>query len=251
MRYFFLIGLLVLLLSTCQQKEPAQLTIATAANMQFAMEALVDAFSEEYGITCEIIMSSSGKLTAQIQQGAPFDVFVSADMKYPNQLHENGFTQTPPQIYAYGQLILWTRNEQLRPSIELLQQATFKHLALANPKTAPYGQAAMEVLQYFQLSEKLADQLVYGESIAQTNQFITSGAAELGFTAKSVVLAPKLKNKGNWIPLPTEAYQAIEQGVVLLKSDEKRKTRAQKFYHFLFSASAQEILSNFGYLSPH
>ncbi|MEM9823897.1 MAG: molybdate ABC transporter substrate-binding protein, partial [Bacteroidota bacterium] len=199
MKFRFVLGIWALLYTACQQKTTAQLTIATAANMQFAMEALVHAFSEQYSMDCEVILSSSGKLTAQIQQGAPFDVFVSADMKYPNELYQNGFTLAPPKIYAYGQLVLWSLEKQVPLSVDLLHQTKFKHLAMANPRTAPYGRAAMEVLRYLKLEEQVEPQLVYGESIAQTNQFIVTQSADLGFTAKSVVLSPNIKGQGTWI----------------------------------------------------
>jgi len=235
-----------LLLSACGGKRSEALVIATAANMQFAMEALVEAFTAETGIGCQAIISSSGKLTAQIKEGAPFDVFVSADMKYPAELFEAGFTLQQPKIYAYGQLVLWTHKGTSQPKIQDLPQATIRHIALANPKTAPYGRAAMEVLTHYNLLEEVEDKLVYGESIAQTNQFILSEAAEVGFTAQSVVRSPRMKEEGQWITIPQDIYRPIAQGIVLLQGD-RLHPGAQAFYDFIWSAEARRILEAYGY----
>lgn len=240
------------LFTTCHQENRQKLTIATAANMQFAMEALSTSFTTETGIECETIIGSSGKLTAQIKQGAPFDVFISADMKYPTVLYNSGMTTDAPKIYAYGNLVLWTTIPDIpfhnfANCISLLASDTIHHIALANPKTAPYGVAAIEVLKHYKLFEKVESKLVFGESIAQTNQFITTQAAEVGFTAKSVALSPKIKNIGQWVAIESDIYTPIAQGVVILKQAENRLPQSKKFYNFLFSAKAKEILDNFGY----
>lgn len=236
---------------SCNKNKQEKLTIATAANMQFAMKALIKAFSSETGIECEPIISSSGKLTAQIKEGAPFHVFVSADMKYPTDLYNSGFTYSKPKIYAYGKLVLWSMVQDFELSIDVLAGDNVKHIALANPKTAPYGTAAIEVLNYYQLLEKVENKLVYGESISQTNQFITTTAAELGFTSKSVVLSPDIKGQGNWVAIDPDIYTPIEQGIVILKSSNEFFEEAQQFYNFLFSNKAQETLEKFGYLTKN
>lgn len=231
---------------SCQASQTPKLLIATAANMQFVMNELTKTFTEETGVECNTIISSSGKLTAQIKEGAPYDLFVSANMKYPNELFHTGFSENPPKIYAYGRLIMWSLTEPTKLSIQTLLQENINHIAIANPKNAPYGGAAIEVLVHFDLKEKLEHKLVYGESIAQTNQFITSGAAEIGFTAKSVVLSPEIKEKGHWETLDPNIYSPIAQGVIKLKST-KMQAEAQLFYDFLSSAKAQDILIKYGY----
>ena len=173
-----------------------KITIAVAANMQFAMRALTHAFEKQNGITCDLIISSSGKLTAQIKAGAPYDLFVSADMKYPEDLYKSGFALEEPKIYAYGKLVLWSMDQEVKPSLAVLKTQAIKHIACANPKTAPYGVAAVEALKHYGLYNQVKSKLVYGESIAQTKQFIISESAELSFTAKSVVLSPDLKGSG-------------------------------------------------------
>ncbi|MEN0048778.1 MAG: molybdate ABC transporter substrate-binding protein [Bacteroidota bacterium] len=243
---FWIICLSFILLN-CEDHISRKIRIATAANMQFAMEEIVKSFERKTGIECEMIVSSSGKLTAQIQEGAPFDVFVSADLKYPQRLFEANKTLGEPEIYAHGKLVLWSAEKVAHLSLESLQYSEIQHIALANPKTAPYGFAAMEVLQNQNLLEKVESKLVYGESIAQTNQFILSGAASLGFTAKSVVLSPELKAKGSWIEVEDTKYVPIQQAVVLLRTDLGIEERAKLFYDYLFSQESQWILGGFGY----
>ena len=239
--------LLILLLISCQQNQTTQLRIATAANVQFAMEELIAEFTKETGITCTMIISSSGKLTAQIKQAAPYDVFVSADRKYPMELYQSQKTLTEPKVYALGKLVLWTRDKEMTPSLNILENKRIKHIAIANPKIAPYGQAAIQVLKHYKKYEAVKDKLVFGESIAQTNQFIISQAADIGFTVKSIVLSSKMKNVGNWIALDTSAYQAIEQAAVLIDRKEKTKSEAKQFFDFLFSQKAKLILKRYGY----
>ena len=239
--------ILAFVLDGCQSKKSEKISIATAANMQFAMNELCTAFTEKSGINCDIIISSSGKLTAQIKEGAPYDLFVSADMKYPEDLYRSGFTTKKPEIYAFGKLVLWSITDGIIPSITNLEQPEVRHIALANPKTAPYGQAAIDVLNNFGLFERVEHKLVYGESISQTNQFIISGSAQVGFTAKSVVLSPKVAGKGQWTAIDEKSYTPIAQGVVILKKDNPSEN-AEKFYSFLFSARSKEILEKFGYL---
>ncbi|MBN2614255.1 MAG: molybdate ABC transporter substrate-binding protein [Bacteroidales bacterium] len=231
----------------CQQVKRPQLTIATAANMQFAMKAIVHQFSRETGVQCKVIISSSGKLTAQIKSGAPYDVFVSADMKYPETLYKAGFGFAPPKIYAYGKLVLWSLKKQGALSLQELSDQNIKHIALANPKTAPYGVAAEQVLKATGLFDAVKDKLVFGESIAQTNQFITSGTADIGFTAQSVVLAPEVKGKGSWIVIDPDLYKPIAQGILVLKHGEKHNNEAVKLVDFLFSKKGRTILEIYGY----
>ena len=229
------------------QKQQKKLTIAVAANMQFAMKELKQNFTQTTGIKCDLIIGSSGKLTAQIKEGAPFDVFVSADIKYPTNLYQSGFTTEKPKIYAFGKLVLWSLNSNITPTIELLKSATIKHIAIANPKTAPYGTAAIEALNYYKLLKTVQHKLVYGESISQTNQFIISKAAEIGFTSKSVVLSPEMKGKGNWIAIDEKTYSPIAQGVVILKNKNNNNANAEKFFRYLFSDSSKAILKKYGY----
>lgn len=221
--------------------------MAVAANMQYAIKDLVAQFEKDKGYACEVILGSSGKLFAQITEGAPYDVFLSADMSYPEALHTNKLTLEPPRVYAYGTLVLWTSNSTLNPSLEVLQTDSVRYIALANPKTAPYGKAALEVLDFYGLTASLQDKLVFGESIGQTTQFITSGAADIGFTSQSVVVSETIKNKGRWQPINKTAYAPIPQGVVIIKRKISKNEGAQAFYDYLFSKEGKDILQKFGY----
>lgn len=245
---FICFALQIFLFSRCHPAAKSdQLLVATAANMQFAMQAISHAFNQQSGIAIETIVSSSGKLSAQIKEGAPFDVFVSADMKYPQDLYESGFTMQKPEVYAYGRLVLWTLKDSLPTFSDLKNNATIRHMAIANPQNAPYGRAAIEVLQHYGIYANWKDRLVYGESISQTNQFIISEAAELGFTAQSVVLSPHIKQRGKWLTIDPDIYSPIAQGIVLIKRKKAQTASAQKFYEFLFSEQGKEILATFGY----
>ncbi|MCH7535437.1 MAG: molybdate ABC transporter substrate-binding protein [Bacteroidetes bacterium] len=245
----YLLIFCVFLVSACGQQDGGnnKITIATAANMQFAMEELAKVFTKQSGVECELIIGSSGKLTAQIKEGAPYDVFVAANMKYPQELYNSKLTRTSPEIYAFGKLVLWSMVDDIDPSITLLTDKGIEHIALANPITSPYGVAATEALNYYRIYNKVEDQLVFGESVAQTNQFITSQSAEVGFTAMSVVVSPKMKGKGKWIEMGASTYTPIEQAVVVIKRQNEVNQLAMEFYKFLFTNEAKEILTNFGY----
>jgi len=246
-RKLVILGFIVSLTS-CQQNKNHQLTIAAASNMQFAIEALTASFTQETGIACQTVISSSGKLTAQIKENAPYDIFVSANMKYPNELFNSGFSQDKPKIYALGKLVIWSMDKKIEPSLEILLDNKVKHIAIANPKIAPYGNAAIEVLKYHKIYKAVKHKLVYGESISQTNQFILSQSAEIGFTAKSVLLSPKVKGKGRWVTLDDNSYSPISQGIVLIKTRNSKDEEARQFYNFLFSTKAKGILETYGYL---
>ncbi len=233
--------------AACQQERLDKLSIATAANMQFAMRDICRAFSAQTGIDCQIITASSGKLTAQISEGAPYDILVSADMKYPNDLHRRGLTAAPPASYAFGRLILWSMTSDVEPSLAALKDTALDHIALANPAIAPYGAAALEVLRRCGMYEQVADRLVLGESIAQTNQFIITQAADIGFSAKSVVLAPAMRGKGRWKEIDSSLYSPIVQGVAILRNRTKHAEQAQQFYDYLFADQARSILEQYGY----
>lgn len=226
----------------CNTSKKETLTIATAANMQFAMEALTKEFTKQYGINCQLVISSSGKLTAQIQSGAPYDVFVSADLKYPTELYQKGLTVKAPEVYATGTLVLWTTTNNITPTLLNLKNNRIKHIALANPKTAPYGKAAMEVLTPY--IKNLKHKFVYGESIAQVNQFVNTQVAQVGFTSLSVVLA---QQKGSWNSIPKDLYTPIKQGIVIIKQTNYLD-KATLFYNFVFSKTGKEILKKHGCL---
>jgi molybdate transport system substrate-binding protein len=244
-------GLFIVLLvigSSCSGPKTPKLRIAVSANLQFAMSELATAFEAKSGVQCEMIVGSSGSLTAQIQQGAPFHLFLSADEHYPKHLEEASLTYSPHRIYGFGQLVLWSARFNDVTVLGDLARDKVKRIAIANPRHAPYGIAAMEALENSGLLPLLNEKIVYGESIAQTNQFITSGAADYGFTSKSVVLWQQLEETSYWIDVDQSLYTPIAQACVVLKSEPKFEKLATAFQDFLLSDDGQLILERFGYL---
>ena len=233
----------------CSDPGTLNFSIAAAANTQPVMEELIDAFQSKEGIPCDLIIGSSGQLTAQIIQGGPYDLFFSADLRYPDRLTEEGLVDGAPITYALGYLVLWSLRMDKTASIESLTHTDVKHIAIANPQTAPYGRAALQVLEHFSLLPSIQEKLVYGESISQTNQFIMSQAADVGFTAKSVILSDRIKGKGSWMELPKESYTSIAQGLVILRNGHHRQT-AGAFVSFVASDEGTSILRKYGYDAP-
>jgi len=228
------------------------LTVAVAANVKFVFDELRTEFKKSTGIDANGVFASSGKINAQIKSGAPYDVFMSADMEFPQALYKDGLAVTPPTVYAQGVLVLWTLQPlDMSRGLEILKHPSVKKVAIANPKLAPYGLEAMRALDYFKLRAAVEPKLIYGESIGQVNQYIDTQAVEIGFTAKSVVLAPQMLGHGKWIEVPRESYQPISQGIVMLKhGNETNATAAKKFMEFMASAKARSILEKFGYTLP-
>lgn len=229
-----------------------EITIAAAANVQFALEDLKAEFTKETGIKVKSVIGASGNLTSQIENGAPFDVFLSADMKYPNRLFNDGLSVESPQAYAYGVLVLWTMKElDLSKGIDVLTENEIKKIALADPSVAPYGRQAVNAMKKHHFYPAISSKLVYGESISQANQFITTGAADIGFTAKSVVAASNMKDKGKWIEVDPQSYEPIAQGSIVLKYSRKNHFKeAKAFEDFIFTPPAQEIFKKYGYKIP-
>jgi molybdate transport system substrate-binding protein len=238
--------LILLLIATTLPATAQKIRVAVAANAQFVMEKLKTGFEKKTGLQVESIVNSSGKLTAQIQNGAPFDVFMSADLHYPELVFQAGLAQAKPKTYAYGLLVLWTRAEvDPAKGLTVLSDRRITKIAIANPKTAPYGTVAVDALTQQNLLTGLQSKIVYGESIAQVNQYLVSGAVDAGFTAKSVVLEPSLRGKGRWADV--KGAKPIAQGVVLLKN---ATAGSQKFYEYLFSPEARTIFRQYGYQLP-
>lgn len=242
----------LLLFALCTGATADTLTVAVAANVQYAFDDIQAAFKKETGHDLKPVYNSSGKFAAQIMNGAPFDVFLSADLEYPERLHKEGYTAAPPRVYAYGTLVLWTMKDiDLANWRATLAGPAVAKIALANPKTAPYGRETMKALAHFKLNEALGGKFVFGESVSQTNQYIHSRAADAGFTAKSVVAAPEMQGQGKWIDLPKDAYQPIAQGIVILKHGQQNKpVLARQLHDFVLSGKSRAILERYGYLLP-
>jgi molybdate transport system substrate-binding protein len=241
--------LLSVILAGCS-KPSDKIVVATAANVQYVMKEIQKEFEKETGEEIQIVVGSSGKLTAQIREGAPFDVFVSADTKYPQEIFKNGGSDEEPKIYATGSLVLWAKDiPETELSTTILSTEKVKKIAIPNPRNAPYGEAAIEVLKAQNLFEKTEKKLVYGESIAQTAQYISTGSVEAGFNALSIVLSPEMKNKGHYIIIDSTLHKPIQQAAILLKHSNAspKKESSQKFYNFLYSNKAKQIFKKYGY----
>lgn len=246
-RCLFLI-VITLAISSCAKERENELNIAVSANMQFAMDSISKNFSKKTGIKIKTILGSSGTLSAQINEGANFDVFVSADMIYPENLYRSKLTLSKPQVYATGSLVLWSASEHIKPSIEVLTFDEIKHIAIPNPNTAPYGVAVREVLNHYSIYDQIEAKLVYGESVAQTNLFISTKSAEIGFTSLSTVLSQKRIKKNRWLNIDRNIHASLEQGICILKNHKSSLNKIQAFYEFIFSKECKDILDKFGYL---
>lgn len=240
----------LLLLSAACSKPSDKIIVATAANVQYVMQEIKKEFEKETGKPIEIVVSSSGKLTTQIREGAPFDVFVSADTKYPNEIFEKGGAEENPRVYALGSLVMWSKElPSAKLSADILTDASVKKIAIPNPDVAPYGAAALAFLKKRPDFKQIEPKLVYGESISQTAQYISSGTVEIGFNALSIVLAPEMKGIGNWVEVDSSLYQPIEQAAILLRHSDNspKKETSEQFYKFLYSAKAKAIFKKYGY----
>ncbi len=231
----------------------SDITIAVAANVSYAIAPLKKAFEEVYPKTnVKVIHGSSGKLTAQISHGAPYDLFLSANMKYPQHLYEANLTLGKPVIYAQGALAILSNEAcDLKKGLAVFKDASIKKIAIANPKTAPYGVAAKEALEHAKLYTLLQEKFVYGESISQTVIYATS-AADVGIIAKSSLYAPQMlhyKEGTQWVDVNASLYTPIDQGMVILKR-AKEKPEAKAFYDFMLGKRAKEILTSYGYKVP-
>jgi molybdate transport system substrate-binding protein len=228
------------------------ITVATAANMKYAANDIAKAFTEESGIGVKIITGSSGKLTQQIMSGAPYDVFLSADVEYPAKLALGGYTTTPSQVYAYGSLVLWSNTGiDLSKGVASVADPKVAKIAVANPKTAPYGIEAMNTMRYYKVDGAIAPKIITAESISQVGNYVSTKAVDLGFIAKSIVLSPEMKNVGQWIEIDPKSYNTIDQAMVGLKNGSpENQIAAKKFLRFMSSAKALEILKASGYGLP-
>lgn len=248
--YRFIMLIISLSITSCGHKENSTLLIAAASNTEFVMDELIQEFKKQTGISCELITGSSGKLSSQIKEHAPYDIFVSADIEYPAYLFDLGLTIEKPIHFASGRLVLWTLNDSIVPDINTLQSKQIKSIAISNPKHAPYGRAAKQSLKHHTIfNETIIKKLIWPENISQVNHFIFSGSVDIGFTSKSSVLAPKLKGKGQWTDINPSSYQPIKQSLVVLKNT-RSKTAASSFKEFIISEKAKEILQKFGYITP-
>jgi molybdate transport system substrate-binding protein len=238
--------LILLLLATVCTIYANTITIAVAANVSYAIDDLLKEFKKTNpDINVRVTLGSSGKLTAQIKHGAPYDLFMAANMKYPNALYKSGIAKTTPVVYAQGAIAMLSVKDIDLSSIEILKDPSIKKITLTNPKTAPYGQAALEAMKSANIYDDIKKRLVYAETVSQAVSYTVS-ATDVGFIAKSSLYSPKMKRYTNFKEVDTKLYTPIDQGVVIIK--DNKDVRA--FYDFLLSSRSKDILKAYGYLIP-
>ena len=231
---------------------PADITIACAANMQYAMDEIRTAWNAQGDSGVEVIYGSSGKLASQILNGAPYDLFISADTEAPSRLFVAGQAAAAPGIYAYGKLVLWTVGKlDLRGGLQVLLDTSVHSIALPDPGAAPYGRAAIAALTKAGLMQSLKPHFVYGESIGQAAQYIVTGAADIGFNAESIVVSKAMRGKGAWVEIDTAFYPPIAQAAVICKyGSTNHGGRSSRLYSSLFNDKTRNVLARYGYRLP-
>jgi len=252
MRRVLLTLLALTVLGTVLRAQTLQLQVACAADLQPVMPTLAAAYEHTTGVHLVTAFGSSATLAQQLANGAPQDVFLSADTVHPQQLIDNGIGIGPtPTPYARGVLALWAlKTSPLQPiSLDTLKNPRLTRLAIANPAHAPYGLAAQQALQHLGLYAQLRPKLAIAENIAQTAQFVETGAADIGIIALSLAQAPAMKDKGKYWPVPLDPYPTLDQGGVIL-SWAKDMDATQQFKSFVTSADGKAILQHYGFVLP-
>ena len=229
-----------------------QINIAVAANVSYVIEELVKQFNITNPDTKIVVtLGSSGKLTAQIKNGAPYNIFMSANMDFPQSLYDEKIAITKPIIYAQGGLVILSSKEiDFKNGLNILKNEELSKIAVANPKTAPYGIATKEALEKANIYEDIKNKFVYGESISQTVVY-TVTAANIGIISKSSLFDRNMssyKENVNWIDIDSSLYTPIDQGIVMLNNAKDTK-EAKAFYEFILSQNAKEIFRKYGYMT--
>jgi molybdate transport system substrate-binding protein len=232
----------------------AEITIAAASDLNFAFKEIVADFEKKTGNTVKLSLGSSGNFFAQLSNGAPFDVFFSADIGYPKKLEEAGLTE-PGTLYMYavGRIVVWVPKGSSIDvgslGIKALQHPSVKKIAIANPKHAPYGRAAVAAMEHYKIYEVVKDKLVLGENISQAAQFVQTGGADIGILALSLAVAPAMKENGTFWEVPLEAYPRLEQGAVVLKAAKDLKA-ARTFLEYVKGPAGAGVFRRYGFYLP-
>jgi len=230
-----------------------EIRVAAAADLKFAMPDVAEQFEKHTGTKVDVTYGSSGNFFSQLQNGAPFDLFFSADVNYPRRLESAGLAEPGTfYLYAVGRMAIWTpaatKVDVARQGWKALLDPGVERIAIANPEHAPYGRAAVAALQKAGIYEQVKAKLVYGESISQAAQFVQSGNAQAGIVAMSLAVSPGMKDGQRW-EIPQDMHPSIEQAVVLLKSS-KNKEGARSFLKFIEGEAGRSTLSKYGFTFP-
>jgi molybdate transport system substrate-binding protein len=244
----------------CSAAHTEDLTVAAAADLNYALKDLASRFEKKTGDKVTLSFGSSGNLYSQIQSGAPYDLFFSADMEYPQKLAVAGLVEgSSLRAYAIGDLVLYLSNSigldrdhlrDVRQEItHILLLPDVKRIAIANPQHAPYGRAAMAALDRLGVKQKVASRLVFGENVSQAAQFVQSGNAQAGLISLSLAISPPMTDAGTYRELPADTYPAIQQGVAILSSS-RHKRAAQAFIDYISSSEGAAVLEQYGFRVP-
>ena len=249
----FLLIISIFLLRRDVEAQGQEIRVAAAADLNFAMVDLSGQFEKQTGIKVNVTSGSSGNFFSQIQNGAPFDLFFSADVEYPKKLAASGFAEPETlEEYAQGRIVIWapagTKVDVTKQGWNALLDASVQKIAIANPEHAPYGRAAVSALQRAGIYGQVKAKLIYGENISQAALFVQSGNAQAGIIARALAISPGMKEGKIW-EIPAETYPPIEQGAVLLKST-KNKNAARAFLEFVGSSAGRKILEKHGFAIP-
>jgi molybdate transport system substrate-binding protein len=243
----------VLLLVLAQVSLAQEIKVAAAADLQFALQDIVAHFEKESGKSIKLTFGSSGNFFAQLQNGAPFDIFFSANLDYPRKLESAGLIETGSYYeYATGKIVVWVPGSSkldISAGLQSLLNPAVKKIAVANPQHAPYGQAAVAAMKKEGIYDKVSGKLVLGENISQTASFVASGAADVGIVALSLALGPNMKGSGRFTEVPADDYPPIKQACVILKSSQA-KGASEDFLRFLRRPEMQEPLRSYGFAVP-
>jgi molybdate transport system substrate-binding protein len=241
-------------LSAAQSAAAPTLKVAAASDLQAVLPAITTEFEKATGHAVALTFGSSGNFFTQIRNGAPFDLFLSADVEYPRHLEQSGQADKGSLYeYASGRIVLWTRNDSkidLSSGLAVLAGADIRRIAIANPDHAPYGRAAIAALQHQGIYDRVQSKLVRGENVSQAAQFVESGNAEVGVIALSLALSPALKSAGRYIDVPESFHPPIEQAAVVLAMSPQ-KDIAKEFLQFLRRSDTVRILESYGFALPH
>ena len=221
--------------------------IAAAANLRYVLEEIKTRYLDDNpNASIQITYGASGTLTQQIINGAPFDLFLSADTVFPTKIKEEGLASGEVKTYCYGRVAMWSASLDVSKGINTVLSSKVKKIAIANPATAPYGENTVAALKKRKLYDKIIKKIVWGENISQTAQFAFSGNVEIGFIALSLALAPEMKDKGSYYVLPEEICPPIQQAAVLVKGREKNG-EAAKFLEYMKSPECKAVWEKYGY----
>lgn len=231
-----------------------EITVAAAADLTAALPEIAAQYEKETGHDLKLVFGSSGNLTTQIRNGAPYDVFFSADEDYPKQLVADGLAENNTLYrYAAGRLVLWVGNGTTvdieKRGMQTLLDRTVKMIAIANPQHAPYGRAAAAALKHFAIYDQVAGKLVLGESVSQAAQFVESGNAQAGLIALSQALAPAMKDRGRYWTVPLDSYPTLNQAAVVV-SRSRHQDAAGKFLEFVRGPEGTSLLKKYGFSLP-